>query len=220
MLRMALEQELERAEAAKDVLRRVGAVDADDQPFGAIVSKLGVPGDHERLVASASNSLGVHRDRAGNGLCPASVELDVRPIARAEQADRSVDERPAPALRVEADEVVREHAGVHGPAHVGRQHAPAVGADPRDVDEMREPRLRTPVANEARREIEVVVVEEDRRAGLALELVADRVGEVAVDRRVARVPGLAERSRRSTGSASRSQSRCWMNHSIGLATTS
>ena len=151
----------------------------------------------------------VHRDRARDRL---------RRTARDRRS--RLGEQPAPALRVEADEVVRQQSVVDRPAHVGGQDAPAVGAHPRDVDEMHEPSIRTPVPDVPRREIEVVVVEEDRRARIGRELVDDRVGKAAVHLRVPLVPGFVKRSRPATGARTRSQSRCWMNHSIGFATTS
>ena len=74
---------------------------------------------------------------------------------------------------------------------------PVVGSRPRDVDEVRERASGPRVANEARREVEVVVVEEDGRARIAVELVEHGVGERAVDRR---------RSPRSTRGAGRGRS--------------
>ena len=43
MLRVALEQELERAEAAQDVLRGIGAIDAHDQALRPVLPKRGLP---------------------------------------------------------------------------------------------------------------------------------------------------------------------------------
>ena len=72
------------------------------------------------------------------------------------------------------------------------QHRPAFGPDPRDVREVRNHRVGQPFANEARRQVEVVVVEEDRRARIAGQLLDDRVGEFLVDRGIPRFPGRAE----------------------------
>ena len=65
-------------------------------------------------------------------------------------------------------------------------------ADPGNVREVGERDLGVPLAHERGRDIEVVVVEEDRGLRLALELLDDSVGEVAVDGDVAVVPGRAE----------------------------
>ena len=73
------------------------------------------------------------------------------------------------------------------------QHMPVVGLRPRDVDEVREQRVRRALAHELRREVEVVVVEEDRRLGLGLELLEHGLGEGLVDLRVAAVPGVLQR---------------------------
>ena len=64
---------------------------------------------------------------------------------------------------------------------------------PGDVHEVRESRVRAALPNESRREVQVVVVEEDRGSGLLLELVDDCVCEAAVHLHVAAVPGLVER---------------------------
>ena len=78
-------------------------------------------------------------------------------------------------------------------SHVERQHVPVVGLGPRDVHEVLEDGVRTLVAHELRCEVEVVVVEEHRRLGLALELVGDRAREVLIDRDVPLVPRVVER---------------------------
>ena len=102
------------------------------------------------------------------------------------------DEVPAPAVGVEADDVVREHALVNGAPHVLGQHVPVVGLRPRDVDELREARVRPVLAHVPRREVEVVVVDEHLGVGVALELLEHDVGEGAVDALVAVRPGRPE----------------------------
>ena len=72
------------------------------------------------------------------------------------------------------------------------EDAPVVGHRPGDVDEVREQRVGHALAHERRRDVEVVVVEEDRRVGLALELGDDGVGEALVDGDVALAPGVVE----------------------------
>ncbi len=94
---------------------------------------------------------------------------------------------------------------------------PVVGLGPRDVDEVDERRVRALLTHEAGREIQVVVVEEHGRAGPAVELVAHRVRERAVHRRIARPPR-GQRAASTSGSV-RAPYRCWRNQSVGLATT-
>ena len=89
---------------------------------------------------------------------------------------------------VEADHVVREQAVVDRTAQVLGKHVPVVRLGPRNVHEVREQRLGPPRPDEARRQVQVVVVEEDRGVGLAIELRHDRVCERAVDGLVAAVP--------------------------------
>ena len=83
---------------------------------------------------------------------------------------------------------------------------------------MREPRVRPRGAHEPRREVEVVVVKEDRRVRVVVERGDDRVGERSVDALVAVVPRVVECAAELRPSR-RSHSECWMNHSIGFATT-
>ena len=95
-------------------------------------------------------------------------------------------------MGVKADDVVREQPVVdRAPDPLG-QHAPEVGLRPRDVHEVAERGVGPGVADEPRREIQVIVVEEDRCVGLGVELVQDRVGERSVHRDVPVVPGVME----------------------------
>ena len=142
------------------------------------------------------------------------VELDgidrnrPRPQPRAVAVDRDLVDGPvrlhaedvharalealAPARRVEADDVVGEQALVDRAPDRLRKDAPVVGHRPRDVHEVRHQRVRSPLAHEPRRDVEVVVVEEDGRVRLALELGDDGVGERLVDGDVAVVPCVVE----------------------------
>ena len=76
------------------------------------------------------------------------------------------------------------------------QHRPAVGADPRDVDEVRDARVRPRLADEGRHEVQVVVLDEERRAGQGVELLHRGRGQRAVRRDVAVGPGGAQVGRR------------------------
>ena len=109
-----------------------------------------------------------------------------------EQRAAAVDERGAPLLRVEADAVAREQPLVDRVADVAREHRPRVRADPRDVREVRDARLGPRRTDERRDEVEVVVLDEDRRVRETVELLDDgrRKRPVCLD--VALAPGRAE----------------------------
>ena len=115
------------------------------------------------------------------------VALRVNEIAgRPEEID-------PPAIGMERDHVVRQQPVVDRAAHLVRQHVPVVGLRPRDVDEVGEQRVGHSFPHDPRREVEVVIVEEDRRLGLGLELLGDRLREAFVDAHVAVRPGVLER---------------------------
>ena len=94
----------------------------------------------------------------------------------------------APARRVEADDVVGEQPLVDRAPDRLREDAPVVGHRPRDVHEVRHQRVGSLLAHERGRDVEVVVVEEDGRVRLPLQLGHDGVGEPLVDRDVALAP--------------------------------
>ena len=168
-LRMGVEVELERPEAAHDVLRRVGAVDAEDQVLGPRLPRCRpLRRARASLVASSSNSAGsteIGRTRTRTHTVRRygprrAREVDLGP----DHVLAAAEEVPRPALGVEADDVVREQALVDRAADRLGQHAPVVGLRPRDVDEVgdaspRALRSRT----KRRRRVEVVVVEEHGR---------------------------------------------------------
>ena len=77
--------------------------------------------------------------------------------------DGALLEVPAPALGVEAHDIVCEQTVMDRLGESLRQDVPVVALRPRDVDEVREQRIGADGPHDPRREIEVVVVEEDRR---------------------------------------------------------
>ena len=83
---------------------------------------------------------------------------------------------------------------------------------------MRQRRVRRALAHERGRDVQVVVVEEDSGVGLPLELGDHRVGKGLVDLDVALRPGMVQ-AVIDVGSDASPQRWCWMNQSIGLATT-
>ena len=114
--------------------------------------------------------------------------IDLRPddvLARAQEV-------APPAVRMQAEYVVGQHALMDRNAQPRRQHVPVVGLRPWDVDEVCEQRVRTPFAHELRREVKVVVVQEDSRVRPEIELGDDRVRKALVHRCVAVEPRVAQ----------------------------
>ena len=133
----------------------------------------------------------VDRDRVTRCEQPAAVVLRRRVDEVALRLDdvlAGAEKVATPALGVETDHVVGEQAVMERDANRGRQDPPVVRLRPGDVHEVRERRLRTARADEARRQVEVVVVKADSRIRLRFELRDDRVGEVGVDGDVALLP--------------------------------
>ena len=133
----------------------------------------------------------VDRDRVRGDDGPPSVVIDgplLTVDGGAEHRLRRGEEAVPPADGVEADDVVGEQAVVDGAPHLHREHVPVVRLRPGNVDEVGERRLRSRAADEPRCEVQVVVVEQDRRVRSVVELLDDRGREPRVHRRVA-VPG-------------------------------
>src|SRR5262245_14843634 len=178
-LGMRPEIELERAEPANDVLRRIGAIDPDDELLGPAREDLFLGLEHGLALRQLVELRGIDGDRRGHALLGHVL---------AEQLARAVDEVAPPAVGVEADHVVRDQPFVNCAAGFAREHAPVVGLGPRDVHEMHERRVRATLAYQLRREVEVVVVEEHGRLGFAFELVEHRSREPVVYDHVAVPP--------------------------------
>ena len=193
---MRLEVELEGAEAADDVLRRIGAVDAEDQLLGAPLDQVALGGQNLVALGKVFELRDVDRDRMGSDPCapPPVVGGAVDEVrVRTDEVARGAQEVHAPAVCVEADHVVREQAVVDRLPHRPRQDVPVVRLRPRDVDEVGEQRVGDPLADETGREVQVVVVEEDRRVRVELQLLDDRIGEAVVHAGVAFVPCVLQR---------------------------
>ena len=179
----ALQQQRKRLEAARDVLGRVGPVDAEDHRLGSRREQVALPLEHRRARGKRRELVRIDRDRMRRHERVADVEAQLA-------AHRP--ERLAPAIRVEADDVAAEQAPVDRPDDLVRQHRPGFRPDPRDVREVPDHCLGQPLPHEPRRQVQVVVVEEDRRARIAVQLLDDCVGEGAVDRGVPLFPGRPE----------------------------
>ena len=107
-----------------------------------------------------------------------------------EQFVAAADEVDAVGVGVEADDVVGEHAAEDRLADPARQDPPAVRLRPGDVDEVVEEGVGPLGADHPRRRVEVVVVEHHQRPLALGDLAEHGVGDVAVDRLVAVVPGV------------------------------
>ena len=188
---MRLQVELESAEAADDVLRRVGPVDPEDQPLGAPLDDLPLSLEHGLAGRELVELLGVDRDRRRDDARP-TLQVFGRPEPEvplgAEHVDGAAQEGEPPAVRVEADDVVCEEPVVDREPHVRRQDPPVVGLRPRDVHEVRQHRVGRRLPDEPRREVEVVVVKKNGRVRLGLEFLEHGVGEALVDADVPLLP--------------------------------
>jgi len=114
-------------------------------------------------------------------------------ILRTQDGGARGEKGAPPAVGVEPDHVVREQPFVDGYAQLLRQRVPVVRLRPRDVHEVGGDHLRSSCADDARREVQVVVVEEDGRLRLPLELLERRCREPLVDGHVALPPCLVQR---------------------------
>ena len=183
--RHALEQAAERLEAPDRVLRGVGAIDAEHKDLRAFVRERFLPladtvaGD-ERVELLSVHGDGIRmRDALG---IPAPIE----------QGATAVDEGGAPVLGVEAGAVAREQPFVDRVGDVAREHRPRVRTYPGDVREVRDACLGPRCANEGRHEVEVVVLDEDRRVRRTVELLDDGRRERPVGLDIPLAPGRGE----------------------------
>ncbi len=81
---------------------------------------------------------------------------------------------------------------MHRAAHRLRKDTPVVRLGPRYVDEVGDRLIRGAIADESRGQVVVIVVEEDRGPGLALEFGDDHLRDAPVDSRVALCPGVVD----------------------------
>ena len=182
-LGVLVEVELERAEPAHDVLRRIRAIDADDQLLGPVRHERALRREHGFALRERVELAHVDGDRVrGDANLPRSVVDGAALVVarRAHEVLAAAQEAAAPALRVEPDDVVREDSLVDLLTDLEREHVPVVRLRPRNVHEVLQRRVGPCVADVSRREVQVVVVEEHRRTGLTVELLEDRGGEVPV----------------------------------------
>ena len=185
---MLVEELVERREAAQDVLRQVRAVDAQDDVLAAAALELLLEleravrrGHPPRRLVVDRQRVRAHPHLAPVVLHDAALEVDVQP----HEVAAALQEVPAVRARVEADDVVRQHALVDRVADPPREHAPRVGLRPRDVDEVMQEDVGARRAHDGGQRVEVVVVDHDDRVLDALDLLEHRTSEVLVDDLVA-----------------------------------
>ena len=145
-----------------------------------------LPGDLARRLVVDRQRVGAHPHLAPVVLHDAALEVDLQP----HEVAAALQEVPAVGARVEADDVVGQHALVDLVADALGQHAPGVGLRPRDVDEVVQEDVGARLADDRRQRVEVVVVDHDDRLVLALDLLDDGSREVLVDDLVAVVEGV------------------------------
>ena len=100
-LGIPLEQQRERAKAADDVLRGIGAVDADDQHLGPRLHDLPLLLEHRRVLLQRLELVGVDPDRARDDVRAAAVvdeALALRIPLGARDRHARLDEVAAPAV--------------------------------------------------------------------------------------------------------------------------
>ena len=188
---MHVEEERECTEAAHDVLRRVGSIDAHDQELGPSLHDQPLLLEHFGIVVQLVELRRVYSDRMTRDERCAAVVRDRRGRdihVCGKDLFAAVQEVPLPPLGVEADDVVGKQALVDVTPEMLRQYVPVVRLRPGDVDEVQGQCVRTSRTHELGREVQVVVVKEHRGSGLAIELGDGRVRERLVDGEVAAVP--------------------------------
>src|SRR5205823_14275288 len=105
-LRVALEEQCERVEAAHDVLRRVDPIDAHDDPLRAASSQCRFSLEYGWIVSKPVELGRIDADRSRDDACLAAAVLDdpaTRVHVCAEQPLHGEKEGSPPALRVETD---------------------------------------------------------------------------------------------------------------------
>ena len=168
----------------------IGAVDPQDSYSGRLATRARASARAPAsLCASSSNSAGsTEIGRACTSVVGRRVRRSSLEVALgADDVLARAQEVPAPAVGVEADDVVREQPVVDRAPDRPRAARASSRAAARGCG--RSARARRParaLAHEPRREVQVVVVEEDGRVGLARRARVDHgVGEASVDRDVA-----------------------------------
>ena len=192
-LRVLLEEGVEGGEPAKHVLGEVGPVDPQDQVVAAAAQELllvlgdllGGGGALEAPRVDAQR-IGAHPGLAARVQHRAALVVDLE----LHQLTAAVQEVAAVGGRVEADDVVGEHAPVDLLPPLHREDPPAVRLGPRDVDEVVEEGVRPRLADQSRAGVEVVVVEHHQRLVVALDGSQHRPGDVVVHHPVAVLPGV------------------------------
>jgi hypothetical protein len=186
-VRVAADQLLEGEEAARDALRVVEPVDAEDQRTalrpGAQRLRLG---DDGGLLRRRREALGIDAHREGPE--PDLPRADADTVALGRDAEHAQERRREVAQvrrRVKADEVRAEESLENLLAE--RQRAEHLGGGKRNVEEVADADFGNALAQELRHQHELIVVHPHDVAGTMV--LRDDVGEVAV-RALVRGPAL------------------------------
>ncbi len=193
-LRVLLQQDAVRLEAADDVLARLHPVDAQDRLLAEEVVQQEVLLLGRARIGGAAHRRHVDRDRVGARPRLAPIEPHrPRPVVDlrvGEERLAGAQEGARPALGLEADDVAGAERAADLLDHLAREEAPVVGVRPGDVDEELDQRVGDRAANRRRRQVEVVVLQQDhRRPAGTPRLVHHRLGEQLVHHRVPLAPG-------------------------------
>src|SRR5881396_3180442 len=183
VLRVALEEPPERAEALGEPLRVVHPLDADAEELGRD------PELPQELLARALGRIvdepGRDADRKGldGGHALAAGDREALPVnPRLERAVDRLEEVVAVVLRVEADEVGAQHPGEQ--LRLPGADREGLGVRPRDVPEDRHTGVGPLRLDERGQQREVVVLDQDERLLGVADLVEQRLGKRAVRREV------------------------------------
>ena len=184
-LRMLLQEDVEAAESAQHVLRQIRTIDAQDQMIAPAVQQLLLELVDAVPLGHPLHGVGVDRERIGPD--PDLAVLAVHHAAFvidlvAHQVLAALQEIPAIAPRVKADDVVGQDSPVDLLADHRGQHAPGVRLAPRDMHEVVEEHIRADAPDQSRQGVQVIVVHHHDGPLESLDLVHHRPREVLVDR--------------------------------------
>ena len=173
-LGVILEELLVREKTAHDVLRRIGAVDPDDQMLGPPVAELALFDQHAVREGEARRGCDLDRDRIVARVYDPAVDEHRALLVVDGEAEVLIARHQEVAdveARLKPDDVAPEQPFEDRVTHRARKHFPVLGGRPRDVHEMRDHRTRELTANQLSDQVELVVMDEDQRP--FRQLVAD-----------------------------------------------
>ena len=216
-LRVALEKPIDGAQALRNALRVVHAIDADGQrPLVSQSVRLA-----ERLNVAAADAVlrdALHvdadRKRADLGFVRGARDRKVLVVdARLDEAIDRVEKIVAMQLHVEAEQIAAEQAVED--LFLPRADAEGLPMRPWNVPEMADDRVWTALLDESRKEREVIVLHEHDR-GRALDFLEDGLSELRVDTRILFPVAGVENGARVRDVTQAATARGWRNRSSSL----